>query len=223
MVSVYMKLTGAGCKGSKEVRELLLEALRLEYPHLQGAWADGLPSMEKNTFGKPFFLDYPEIYFNLSHTKGCVCCALADAPVGVDVELCYRRANQEQIVKRFSTEERKLWRTASEERRQELFFALWVLKESCVKADGRGLRIPLDAFSVQPGERKKESPEFPYGEWTAQIPLLEGTGLEQEENRQRCVPYHLYLFSPLDIVEGFSYRIAACCEKTGFLGPFLVE
>lgn len=240
MVSVYLKLTEEGSNGSQEVRKLLLEALRRQYPHLQSIWAGGLPAMEKNAFGKPYFADYPEIYFNLSHTKGCVCCALGNAPVGVDVEMCRRRANQERIVKRFSSEEQQLWKETAKGQRQELFFALWVLKESCVKADGRGLRIPLDAFSVRPGE----GPVFPYGEWTAQVKSPEESQSEQRENglKQKGIFYHLNLYSPLDILdvrserqeetflfreqteaEKFPYRIAVCCEKTGFLGPFLVE
>lgn len=231
MASVYLKLTEEGSNGSEEARKLLLEALRLQYPRLQAVWADGLPAMEKNAFGKPYFADYPRISFNLSHTKGCVCCALADAPVGVDVEMCSRPANQERIVKRFSLEEQKLWKETAEEQRQELFFALWVLKESCVKADGRGLRIPLDAFSVKPGKRGGEGPVFPYGEWTARINPLEGPWLEQRENslKQKGTLYHLHLYSPLDILDArpggqkFPYRIAVCCEKTGFFGPFLVE
>ena len=206
MVSVYVRMTETkGKKGSEEARKLLAKALCLQYPHLGDIWEKGLPFMEKNAFGKPYFPGYPEICFNLSHTDGCVCCALADAPVGVDVERQRPRKNLERIVSRFSPREQRLWQETPEPMRQELFFALWVLKESCVKADGRGLRIPLDAFTVEPVEGA-----LPWEEWTGKI--------SAPEQDRESVFYHLRLY-PL---QG-PYRIAACCEKAGFLGPFLVE
>lgn len=36
--------------------------------------------------GKPWFPQYPQIHFNLSHTAGAAVCALHDQAVGVDVE-----------------------------------------------------------------------------------------------------------------------------------------
>lgn len=245
MVSVYVRMTETkGKKGSEEVRKLLAKALCVQYPALQGVWEKGLPLMGKNAYGKPYFPGYPEIYFNLSHTAGCVCCALADAPVGVDVEQCRPRKNLERIVGRFSAGEQKLWQETPEAMRQQLFFALWVLKESCVKADGRGLRIPLDAFSVEPAgwlgeslydavragtalyDRSGTGPEewvggVPWEEWTGVINASKRTDLRQEgtgEADRENVCYHLHLY-PL---QG-PYQIAACCERAGFSGPFLVE
>lgn len=223
MVSVYVRMTETrGKKGSAEVRKLLGKALCLQYPDLGDIWEKGLPAMEKNAFGKPYFPGYPGIYFNLSHTEGCVCCALADAPVGVDVELCRPRKNPGRIVGRFSATEQRLWRETPKSRQEEVFFALWVLKESCVKADGRGLRIPLDAFSVEPAGRPEERKEnFPKGEWTAKINVQEQTGAEQAEKsgaEGKAVCYYLHLYT----LKG-PYQIAACCERAGFSGPFLVE
>ena len=91
-------------ESSREARLLLAEALCREFPEIEG-----LPPMEKDVWGKPFFPDYPHIYFSLSHTGTGVCCALGSAPVGVDVEERRPRKYQEQILRRFSREEQRLW------------------------------------------------------------------------------------------------------------------
>ena len=59
---------------------LLRRALREEFGLAE------LPKIETGEKGKPFFPDYPEIHFNLSHCKYAVACALDSAPVGVDAE-----------------------------------------------------------------------------------------------------------------------------------------
>jgi 4'-phosphopantetheinyl transferase len=37
-------------------------------------------------FGKPFLVEYPDIYFNISHSGKYVACAVCDFPVGIDVQ-----------------------------------------------------------------------------------------------------------------------------------------
>ena len=39
-----------------------------------------------NTYGKPYLIGSPHIQFNISHTGSYVACALADEPVGIDIE-----------------------------------------------------------------------------------------------------------------------------------------
>ena len=49
----------------------------------------GLPGpfeFEYGPCGKPFLKGHPGIHFNISHCSRCVCCAVSDRPVGVDVE-----------------------------------------------------------------------------------------------------------------------------------------
>ncbi len=36
--------------------------------------------------GKPYFPDHPDVSFNLSHSGDCVACAIAGAPVGIDIQ-----------------------------------------------------------------------------------------------------------------------------------------
>jgi 4'-phosphopantetheinyl transferase len=87
--------------------------------------------------------------FNLSHTRGMVACALArHSEIGVDVEAPDRpRADYATICRSFSPDEARLVAEASRDSRSDLFFRLWTLKESFVKATGEGLFRPLDSFS----------------------------------------------------------------------------
>ena len=87
--------------------------------------------------------------FNLSNTKGLVCCLVAaDRDVGIDVEDAEREGDTVSIADRFfsPTEVAEL-HTLPEERQRARFFDYWTLKEAYIKARGMGLAIPLDHFS----------------------------------------------------------------------------
>ena len=60
--------------------QLLKEGLHKEYGITEN------PLFEYNEHGKPSIVGHPEIYFNLSHCKEAVVCAISNHPIGVDVE-----------------------------------------------------------------------------------------------------------------------------------------
>ncbi len=97
--------------------------------------------------GKPY-LPGEDIYFNLSHAGTWAICAVSGAPVGCDIEQlgAYRYG----VAQRFfhAEETRLLEAAADEESRRDLFFRLWTLKESYVKAVGRGIAMGLSSFCV---------------------------------------------------------------------------
>lgn len=106
---------------------------------------------DNNSHGKPFVAnpDYRDLQFNLSHTDGlqllAVRCAL---PVGADVEQRSRRVEGPNIAERFfSPEEVAELRSVPDGEQKQLFFDYWTLKESYIKACGKGLAIPLRHFS----------------------------------------------------------------------------
>jgi 4'-phosphopantetheinyl transferase len=109
---------------------------------------------EADRHGRPFVMGpsgATEIYFSLSHTEGCVACAVSGyQAVGVDVELVRPRGQLLEIARDvFSPEEiEALYRLPTGER-IDRFFHLWTLKEAYLKAEGIGLRQPLDRFSMQ--------------------------------------------------------------------------
>lgn len=88
--------------------------------------------------------------FNLSHTRGRVACAVAlEHDVGVDVEQVERRVEIAQLARHvFSERERAALLALPEGPQRERFFRIWTLKESYIKAVGKGLAIPLRSITL---------------------------------------------------------------------------
>ena len=92
--------------------------------------------------GKPhLFHNNGEIHFSLSHSGQYAVCAIADSPIGVDIEQI--RENRPEIAERFfNSAELKYINDA------ESFYRIWTLKEGYMKAVGLGMKLPLDSFIV---------------------------------------------------------------------------
>ena len=105
-----------------------------------------LSIIKKGEKGKPYLEDYPDIYFNISHSQNMAVCALGRRPLGVDVEKI-RPASFTVIRKCLTQKERNYLETCGEESRNREFFRFWTLKESYAKALGIGLS--LDFASVE--------------------------------------------------------------------------
>ncbi len=116
---------------------LLSYALKKEYQ------IDTLPKIEKGRYGKPFFPAYPQIHFNISHCNGMAACILAEKEVGIDTEK-KRQVNFSLIKKALTEQERKTLQNISKEQFEMSFLQYWTLKESFIKAIGRGLSFPLE-------------------------------------------------------------------------------
>ena len=107
-------------------------------------------------WGKPFLPDHPNLHFCLSHSGKWAMCALGNRPLGCDVEATGR--GNEKLTKRFfhPEEQQALAMLAPDTRPewQREFARIWTRKESWLKADGRGLSLGMESFSVladQPG------------------------------------------------------------------------
>ncbi len=95
-----------------------------------------------NEFGKPFLKDYPDFHFNLSHSGIWVVCAVDNQPVGIDVQII--KPIDIEIAKRFFSEEEYLDILGKPDpEREDYFYRLWTLKESYIKAIGKGLSYSL--------------------------------------------------------------------------------
>lgn len=105
--------------------------------------------VKRDAHEKPF-LPSIDLFFNVSHSGNRVACATAPVPVGVDVEKIRPVPELEHIVDRyFSVEEREAILAPPVEERLARFFEFWTLKESYIKAVGKGLSIPLSSFSIR--------------------------------------------------------------------------
>ncbi len=130
---------------------LLLEALKRE--------GEGLclpPDIGRDPGGKPF-LRFPGLYFSVAHSENLSVCALADSPLGADVQK--RRKMNPALVRRFFSQAEQRF-LLDEERGDDAFSMIWSLKEAFLKADGLGLRRPLSSFCVIPDAAGELPPGF---------------------------------------------------------------
>lgn len=102
--------------------------------------------------GKPFLPDYPEIHFNLSHSGNMVLAVFSDLEVGCDIE--YMNVVNMKLARRFfcQSEYDSIVNQKDKEKRRELFYRLWTLKESFMKVTGLGMKLPLNEFCFQLGD-----------------------------------------------------------------------
>lgn len=102
--------------------------------------------------GKPYLLEAPYISFNISHTRGMVVCGISEKEIGVDVE--YIREAKESLIRRVCSKEEQeyIWGEGNIPLR---FTRIWTLKESYVKAIGKGLAFSLKeiSFSLKESEQ----------------------------------------------------------------------
>ena len=106
-----------------------------------------------NAFGKPHLAaPYAAsgLTFNLAHSGEFALYALAyQRQVGVDIEQIRPAVAYEQLARQvFSQAEQQSLRRVPAAQRREAFFNGWTRKEAYIKAQGRGLSLPLDQFTV---------------------------------------------------------------------------
>lgn len=105
-------------------------------------------SFVTNEYGKPTLLEPNEIHFNISHSTNWVVCAIDNKVVGVDVEVI--KPIDFNIAERFFSKGEYLSLiNQPKELQTKYFYMLWTLKESYIKAEGKGLSIPLNSFEMK--------------------------------------------------------------------------
>ena len=91
------------------------------------------------------------LQFNVAHSKDTILIALTrNNPIGVDVEYLDRPTDLMDVAQANFTagETASLQAVANPDARRKLFYTYWTRKEAIVKADGRGLLLPLTSFDV---------------------------------------------------------------------------
>ena len=83
--------------------------------------------------------------FNISHSATAVACAWQNrGKVGIDIEDVIP-VDPEMYKRVFHPSE---WRTLESEKDARQFFTLWTRKEALIKAQGRGMLLPLEQIAV---------------------------------------------------------------------------
>ena len=109
-------------------------------------YLDLYEQIKHGAHGKPYLEDVP-FYFNLSHSGEFVICAYDNKPMGADIQLKKNKIPS-RLNKIFSEQEMKRYSILNEKEQKDFFYNIWTRKESLIKCDGRGLRIPLNEISV---------------------------------------------------------------------------
>ena len=112
-----------------------------------------------NSYGKPALIEEADadgLCFNLSHSHVMALYAVTrEREIGIDIEYFRPDVETEKLAERFfSPREAAALRALPEHLRKKAFFNCWTRKEAYIKAEGKGLAIPLNAFDVSltPGE-----------------------------------------------------------------------
>lgn len=101
-----------------------------------------------NSFGKPFLKNCSNFHFNASHSGKWVVCITHNSTVGIDIEEI--RPTELDIARHyFSAREYQDLLEHHPDDQLHYFYDLWTLKESYLKAIGKGLSIPLNSFTVR--------------------------------------------------------------------------
>lgn len=97
--------------------------------------------------GKPHIENLTNVHFNISHSGNYIVCAVAGTEIGIDVERV-RKVNLRVAERFFSAPEIHDLMACNEETRMQYFITLWTIKESYLKAIGRGLTQHLNSFTI---------------------------------------------------------------------------
>ena len=110
-----------------------------------------------NEYGKPF-LKNNNIQFNMSHSHDMVSYIISlDYRVGIDIEFHDRTIDIHGLsCLIFTPKEQEFVITLESKEKLELFYNLWTIKESLIKASGQGLSYPIntiEAMAPSPGAK----------------------------------------------------------------------
>jgi 4'-phosphopantetheinyl transferase len=141
--------------------------------------------------GKPHIGNLSNMHFNISHSGHYVVCAVSSTEIGIDVERV-RKVNLRIAERFFSPSEIHDLMALPEESRMHYFITLWTIKESYLKAIGRGLTQHLNSFTiVQNGDSHLLS-----GNMEAERYGIETKQLDHDFMMAVCTPLP---YSPSDI------------------------
>lgn len=109
-----------------------------------GIGSDILHQMQYTEYNRPYL---PlSIDFNISHAGRYIVCAISEQfRIGIDIEEI-QDIDIEEFAAQFTGEE--LSAILASNNKHATFFSYWTIKEAVIKADGRGLSIPLQDIVI---------------------------------------------------------------------------
>jgi 4'-phosphopantetheinyl transferase len=125
--------------------------------------------------GRPEVVGEPGLHFSLSHAGAVVLCAVAAAPVGVDVESAAHIKAASELLTALHPGERDAVLRLPQDRQPEGILHCWVRKEAYLKGLGTGLGIDPATVEVGLGPVHGDAAARPVNGWSlASVAVPEG-------------------------------------------------
>ena len=166
-------------KSEKDRKLSILSSLLLDKALREYGLCEKDMQYSTNDYGKPYFINAEKLHFSISHSGDYAMVVMSDKEIGCDIQQI-KDVNL-RIADRFFTADECEYVKSTED-----FFRIWALKESFIKAVGKGLAIPLNSFTIKGLKTDK-----PYCEYEGKI----------------------YRFKEFDNIN--EYCIAVCEEEKG--------
>ena len=143
---------------------------------------------EFGEWGKPSLKYHPNIHFSLSHSGDYAICSIGDRAMGNDIELI--KPGHLKVADRFFAKEELDWMRSKpdEDEITRRMFRIWTMKESFLKATGKGISLPLGDFAVVVDEENDKI---------------------RVQHAFNAKYYHMREYSEIA-----GYRVAVCCEES---------
>ncbi len=190
-------------KRNKRVQQRSVLAYAMLHKAGMHLWNDSSPlSISFGAHGKPVLSTVLHWYMGISHSGDYIAVALSPKPIGIDIERIGTKEYMPIAQRFFAPQEVACLQTLSTEVQKKTFYQLWTLKESYVKALGKGLKIPLSSFAF---EQQTDN------QWQLHIPAQEDTAAKA---------WH---FQCLDILPHYSMAICAQSDHTPQIKAYTIQ
>lgn len=101
--------------------------------------------IELSPQGKPFFANFADIFFNISHSQTGLAVAFSRNEIGFDIENIHRHRNSLGIANRFFTKREIAMLNNQNQANSDIFLRIWTAKEAMLKLSGAGISGGLNS------------------------------------------------------------------------------
>lgn len=101
--------------------------------------------IEKNIYGKPFFKNYPNMFFSLSHSREMIGIVFYNQEIGLDIQKI-TKASENMIKRCLCKSEIKLINLSKNKDKD--FIKIWTMKEAYIKFCGLSILTDLSKINV---------------------------------------------------------------------------
>ena len=188
LLSPYRQQKIAFLKHDKDKNRSLGAGIALDHALETYGLKERSVEYEFGEWGKPSLKYHPNIHFSLSHSGDYAVCSIGDKAMGNDIELI--KPGRLKVADRFFAKEELEWMYAIQDETEitQRMFRIWTMKEGFLKATGKGISLPLNAFAVI---------------------------VDEEANRIRVQhTFNAKFYHMKEYSEIADYRVAVCCEES---------